>query len=98
MNKLDPELKQLLKWAGEASPSDPEEAPFGFYTRVLASRKLENAPTLLQELQRVAWGLSWASLALMVCAGLVLISQSSSPSATEGFSSALSFLVSNFAR
>lgn len=98
MNELDPDLKRLLKWTREASPSKPEEAPFGFSGRVLASRKQVQAATLLQELQRTAWGLSWASLALIVCGGLVLLSQRSSPPPTGEFSSALSFLASNLAR
>jgi hypothetical protein len=98
MNKLHPELKRLLKWAHEASPSKPEEAPFGFSGRVLASGKSVQAPTLLQELQRTAWGLSWVSLALIVCAGLLLISQHSAPPPTGEVSSALGFLASNFAR
>jgi len=98
MNELDPDLKRLLKWAREASPTRPEEAPFGFCGRVLASRKSFQAPSLLQELQRSAWTLSWASLALIICGGLVLITQFSSLPATGGLSSALSFLASNFVR
>ena len=98
MNELDPDLKRLFKWTREASPSSPEEAPFGFCGRVLASRKKFQIPTLFQELQRTALALSWASLALIVCGGIVLVSQLSSLPATEGLSSALSFLASNLVR
>jgi hypothetical protein len=98
MNELDPDLKRLFKWARAASPSQPEEVPFGFPGRVLASRKPIQGRTLLQELQRTAWGLSWASLALIVCGGLVLISQRPSPPPTGEFSSALGFLASNLAQ
>jgi hypothetical protein len=98
MNKLHPELKRLLKWAREASPSKPEDAPFGFAGRVLASRNVVQAPTLIQELQRTALGLSCVSLALIVCAGLVLISHRSAPPPTGEVSSALGFVASNFVR
>jgi hypothetical protein len=98
MNELDPALKRLLKWARQASPSKPEEAPYGFPGRVLASRRPARASTLFQELQRAAWGLSWAALALIVCGGLVLVSQRSAPPPTQEFSTALSFLASNLPR
>jgi len=97
MNKLDPDLKRLLKWAREASPSKPEEAPFGFSGWVLASRKQVQPPTLLQELERAAWTLTCGSLVLIVCSGIVLASQRSAPPPTGEFSSALSFLASNLA-
>jgi hypothetical protein len=98
MNKLDPGLKRLLKWAREAPPSEPEAAPFGFSGRVLASRKAAADSTLFEGLQRMAWGLSCMALGLIVCGALVLISQRSSPSSTEQISSALSFLASTLPR
>jgi hypothetical protein len=95
MNELDPQLKRLIKWSREALPSKSEETPFGFAGRVLASRRAVQAPTLFQELQRAAWGVSWASLALIICGGLALaIQRSELPPAGE-FSSALGFLASN---
>jgi hypothetical protein len=96
-NKLDPDLKRLLKWARETSPR-PTELPFGFSTRVLVSRKPQRTPTLLQELQQSAWSLSLASLTLILCCGLIWISQRSAPPLTGEFSSALGFLAGNFAR
>jgi len=97
MNKLDPDLKRLLQWARAASPPEPEEAPFGFSARVLAAGRPVQAPTLFPELRRTAWALSFASLALIVYAGLVLISQRSAPPPAAEFSSALSFLASDIA-
>jgi hypothetical protein len=94
MNKLDPDLQRLLKWAREVSPQ-PAEAPFGFTSRVLVERRPALIPTLLHSLQRTAWTLTCASLVLIVCCGLVLKIWHSSPPPTEEFSSALSFFASN---
>ena len=95
MNKLNPHLKRLIKWAHQASPSKSDAAPFGFAGRVLVSRKAVQAPTLFQELQRAAWGVSWTALALIICGGLVLVIQSSAPPSAGELSSALSYLASN---
>ncbi len=98
MNELHSDLKRLLKWARQASRARPEEAPFGFSGRVLASRRPAQAATLLQELHRTAWALTCGSLALIVCCVLVWISQRPAPPPTEKFTSALSFLASNLPR
>jgi hypothetical protein len=96
MKELDPGLKRLLKWARAASPLESAEAPFGFSGRVLAARKPARPPAFFDELQRAAWGLSCVALALIVCGAIVLVSQRSAGPATDQFSSALSFLASNF--
>ncbi len=98
MSQLDPGLRRLLKWARQASPRRPEDAPFGFSGRVLAARKPVRTPTLFEELQRAAWGLSCAALGVIVCGAFVLMSQRSSPPPTEEVSSALNFLASNLPR
>lgn len=95
MNELDPDLKRLIKWCRMTSPSRPEEAPFGFSGRVLTARTPVQALTLLQELQQTAWGLACASLALIICGGLVLVSQPSAPAPAAEISSALNFVANN---
>jgi hypothetical protein len=95
MNKLDPALKRLLKWAQVASPSKPEEAPFGFAGRIQASRKNGSPPTLVQQLQQSAWGLGWASLALVVCGVLVLVNLRPAPGPEAEISSVLNFVANN---
>jgi hypothetical protein len=95
MNELNPNLKRLLKWAQAATPSKPEEAPFGFPGRVLAAQRPVQAPTLFQELQRTAWGITCASLALVMGGGLVLLNQRSSPPPEPEISSALNFVANN---
>lgn len=98
MNKLNPDLKRLLKWAHISSPPSQEEAPFGFAARVLASRPPAEASTLIQDLQRVASGLSWIAVAVIVLCTVVLINQGSAPAPAKEFSSALNFLTSNLPR
>ncbi len=98
MSELHPDLKRLMKWARGASPPLPEEAPFGFSHRVLASGKPVQVTTLFDELQRAAWGLACASLALIVCGALVWISQPSIPTPAADISSALNIVASDLAQ
>jgi len=95
MNELDPDLKRLLQWARAALPSEPEQAPFRFSTRVLAANRQSRVPTLLQELQRTAWGLTCLALATIACGCLVLVSQRSGPAPAAELPSAVSYLASN---
>ncbi len=96
MNELDAALKCLLKRAREGATSEPEEAPFGFAGRVLASRRQTRAATLLQELQQTAWVLTCVSLTLIFfCGVVVLLAQRSAPVPAPELPSALSFLASN---
>jgi len=95
MNKLDPSLKRLLKLSRAATAPEPEQAPFGFSGRVVASAKPAQPTTLLQELQQTAWGIACASLALLVCGGLVLLNQRASATPEPEISSALNFVANN---
>ncbi len=97
MNELHPGLKRLLKWAREASPSQPPEAPFGFSGRVLGSRQEVRAATLLRDLQRSAWALTCGSLVLIVGGGILIASQGSAPEPAAELSSTLTFLANNLA-
>ena len=94
MNELDPGLKRLLNLSRSAPVSAPEEAPFGFPDRVLASARTAQPATLLQELQQKAWGIAGASLALLVCGALVLL-QRASPLPEPEISSAFNFVANN---
>ena len=91
MNELDPALKRLMRWSRLASPRPLEEAPFGFAGRVAASSNLVSAPTLLNELQRISWGLACVSLAVIVSGFLLLMSQPSPPPPASELPSALDF-------
>ena len=95
MNALDPSFKRLLNWSRSAAVSVTEESPFGFPDRVLASARHSQPTTLLQELQQAAWRIASASLALVICAGLVLLSQRASPPPEPEIASALNFVANN---
>ena len=95
MNRLDPHLKRLFTWAHRDSPAQPEAAPFGFPSRVAALRKSAPNGSLLFELKQLAWTSVCVSLAVIVCATVVLFSQGHAPEPATGLPTALSFLVSN---
>lgn len=95
MNELDPKLKQLLKWVQKASPPAPVAAPFGFAGRVMACTRHDQPITLLEELQRTAWGIACTSLALLICGTVVLFSQRASPAPEPEISSALNYVANN---
>ena len=97
MSELDPDLKRLLKWAHAFSPSESEEAPFGFSTRLLAANRRAQVPTLLEELQQTAWGLTCVALATIACGCLLLFSQSSGPAPAADLPSAVSYVANNLA-
>jgi hypothetical protein len=97
MSELDPQLKRLFKWARTGAPSEPEQAPFGFSTRVLAARRQIRVPTLLEELQQAAWGLACVALATIAFGCLVLLSQRAGPAPAADLPSAVSYVASNFA-
>src|SRR5262245_8927565 len=95
MNELDPNLKRLLKLSVTAAAPGPEEAPFGFSGRVVASAKPGQPTTLLQELQQKACAIAGASLALLIFGVVVLLNQRASPSPEPEISSALTFVANN---
>lgn len=95
MNPLDPSLKRLLKLSRTAPTSEPEQAPFGFFGRVVAAAKPAQPTTLVEELQQRAWGITCASLALVVAGALVLLSQRASAAPEPEISSALNFVANN---
>jgi hypothetical protein len=95
MKELDPGLKRLLEWARTDSAHESEEAPFGFSGRVVASLGRAQSATLFQELQRTALGLVWGSIALVICGGLVLLSQRATAAPGSEISSVLNFIANN---
>lgn len=95
MSELDPGLKRLLNWSRSAEDSAPEEVPLGFSGRVVAYARRAEPTTLLQELQQTAWGIAYASLALVIAGALVLLSQRASAAPEPEISSALNFVANN---
>jgi hypothetical protein len=97
MNKLDPELKRLMTWAGRAAPAQKEEAPFGFANRVVALRPAQPG-SLLIALRQIALTSACVSLAVILGGLVVLARQVHAPEPARGIPSALSFLASNLIR
>jgi hypothetical protein len=95
MNKLNPELKRLLERARQGSTTAPEEAPFGFAARVVASRRRVQNTTFFQELQQTAWAITVVSLTIIILWGMVLVTQRTVAAPAPELPSALSFLASN---
>jgi len=96
MNRLDADLKRLMTWAGRATPSQPEAAPFGFASRVVAACAAAPAPSLLFELQQIAWFSGCVSAVVILCGVVLLVSQPHAPEPAAGLPSAVRFLASNF--
>lgn len=95
MSKLNPELKRLMAWSGRAAPGQPEEAPFGFASRVVARWSPKKARTLFFELQQLVWPSVLVSVAVIVGGMLVMLNQARLPEPASAFSSALPFLMNN---
>jgi len=95
MNELDPDLKRLLRWARPSSPTESEEAPFGFSTRAVAAPRPCRRPTMLEDLQRTAWGLTCIALVTIACGCLLLVSKRSELAPAAELPSAVSYLASH---
>ncbi len=96
MNELDPSLKRLLTLSRTAPATEPEQAPFGFCGRVVATGKPARPMTLVEELQQRALGIACASLVVVVAGAVVLLSQRASTAPEPEISSALNFVANNF--
>jgi hypothetical protein len=96
MSTLPPDLKRLFKWAQQASPPAPAEAPFGFASRVWANRQPAKSPTLFEELQRTTGAFCIVALIFIVGGTLVLLNHHATPPVPQEFSSALHYLACNF--
>ena len=96
MNRLDPDLKRLMKWS-RCAPPLPEKAPYGFAGRVVAnsaSRQMLPAFLVLQRLVRFA---AWISVAVMLCGGIFFVSQTRQPASVFDFMPAYQFAARSIA-
>jgi hypothetical protein len=93
MNRLDSDLKRLMTWSrrAPASPPEPEEPPYGFATRVVASWHPAEPGSLLLQLRQIAWTSGCVALGIILCGIILLIGQEHAPEPATGISSALSF-------
>lgn len=97
MNRLDPDLKRLLRWSrrGALPKREPEEAHFGFASRVAASWNPARNGSLLSELKQFAWASCCVALVVITCGLIVLVRQPQAPEPAAGIPPALSFVASN---
>jgi hypothetical protein len=97
MNRLNADLKRLLTWSrrGALPERDPEEAPCGFASRIVASWSPAQNGSLLAELRQFAWASTCVALVVIMCGFIVLVRQPQAPEPAAGIPSALSFVASN---
>ena len=81
MNRLDPDLKRLMKWAQHAPESASSEAPFGFSTRVVARWQPRESASLLAAWQRAVTFAGWIS-GLIIVAGVAFFLTQREPANT----------------
>jgi len=67
MNRLNPELKRIMRWAQQAQPPPRTGAPFGFSQRVVRAWLSAEATDPLTIWQRAVWKSAWPA------AGVILI-------------------------
>ena len=85
MNRLDPDLKRLMKWAQRAPETASSEAPFGFSTRVVARWQPEDSLTLLAAWQRAVTFAGWVSGLLIVAGVAFFLTQQQPVSTADNF-------------
>ena len=73
MNRLNPDLKRLMRWSRQA-PLRPAESnmPPGFAARILARRNLQSDETESLDFQPLVGWAAWAS-GLVIIGGLAII-------------------------
>lgn len=97
MNHLNPELKRLLQRARQAPAMSPDEAPFGFASRVLARAGSGQAGLEAPPWQRVLALSGWASAILIGVCLVWLATQASHRQTAYDFAPAYQALAQNIA-
>ena len=96
MNRLDPDLKRLMRWARQAPPRG-EQAPFGFATRVVASSGAQPGLPAILTLQRLVGVSAWFSAAIILCGGIFFASQIQDSASVFDFAPAYQFIARSIA-
>lgn len=94
MNRLDPELKRLIRW-GCATDESPVEPSFGFSGRVVAAWRAVQPVASLSTLQGLAFPVAFAAAVVILSGGLYLFHQAHALQPAADLSSAAQFLASN---
>ena|SRR2546425_9703907 len=96
MNRLDPDLKRLMRWARQAPPR-AEQAPFGFASRVVANSGAQPALPAILTLQRWVGLSAWFSAAVILCGGIFFASQIRDSASVFNFAPAYQFVARSIA-
>jgi hypothetical protein len=66
MNRLDPELKKLMRWARQAPEPTPAPMPFRFSSRVAECWNSIQPVSEFLVWQKAIWGSAWAAMAVIL--------------------------------
>jgi hypothetical protein len=94
MSPLDPNLKRLLMHSRRALTEQdqlPNEAPFGFASRVVGAWSPASPVSVLSDLQRHARLSSCLAVVVIVIGGAVFLGWTRAPHPASGLPTALSF-------
>ena len=97
MNRLDPELKRLLRRSRPATGEQTTEMPFGFSGRVVADWAGKRSEPKDPGRHRLFATVVWASCLVIAGCGLFLVQQSRTPRLASDFSTAAQFLANALA-
>jgi hypothetical protein len=97
MNRLDPDLKRLLRLSREEASTASTDAPFGFAGRVVAGWQEASAEPAVQGLNRLFSTVAWTAAAVVAGCGLFLLQQAREPRLVSEFSTAAQFLAKTLA-
>jgi hypothetical protein len=97
MNRLDPDLKRLLRRSRPAVHERPDAAPFGFAGRVVAGWSGKNPESKEPGLHRLFAAVAGLACLLILGSGLFLFQQTRTPGLASDFSSAAQFVANTLA-
>jgi hypothetical protein len=97
MNRLDPDLKRLLRESVPASSKKPTDAPFGFSGRIVANWSQNRSEPIDSKLNPFFGAAAWMSCLIIVGCGLFFAQQTRTPQLAADFTYAAQFLANTFA-
>ena len=97
MNRLDPDLKRLLRRSRTPQADARAEAPLGFAGRVVAGWQRATPESAAQGLNRLFATVAWTAALVVVGCGLFLLQQAREPRLIAEFSTAAQFLAKTLA-
>jgi hypothetical protein len=96
VNRLDPELRWILRKARRTHSGPLEAAPGGFAERVAASWAAGPIPPSISTTQQLVSAVAWVSCAVILCGSLFLLEASPDSVLETRFSTTAQFLAQDF--